>query len=97
MFHTCWDRVKAFHQRSATIAVAHFVTWVGLGMEALFMFPDVASSVGLAQYVPPAWAGPYTIGIAVITIAARLRGLVAARNREEEGQDHARVPLDPNS
>jgi hypothetical protein len=70
-----WDKIKAFHRRSMTIALAHGLAWLGLGMEALMQFPDVANAVGLAQYVPPVYLGRYTIAIAVLTLAARLRSL----------------------
>lgn len=68
-----WDRIKAFHRYSETVALAHALTWVGLFMEALVQFPDVAQSVGLSAVVPPAYLGRYTIVIAGLTLFARLR------------------------
>jgi hypothetical protein len=68
-----WERIKAFHRHSETVALAHAMTWLGFVMEALSQFPDVAQSVGLASVVPPAYLGHYTLGIAGLTLYARLR------------------------
>jgi len=71
-----WERIKRFHNYSVTVGFAHALTWVGVAMEALYQFPDVASSVGLATYVPPAYLGRYTMVLAALTLAARLRHYV---------------------
>jgi hypothetical protein len=68
-----FEKIKAFHQYSCTVGLAHAMTWLGLGMEALAEFPDVASSVGLQAVVPPAYLGHYTLVIAGLTLAARMR------------------------
>jgi hypothetical protein len=70
-----WQKILQFHWNSLTVAWAHFLAWVGVAMEALYQFPDVAQSVGLAQVVPPAYLGRYTFVIAALTLAARLRTL----------------------
>jgi len=70
-----WTKIKAFHWNSLTVAWSHILAWVGVVMEALYQFPDVAQSLGLAQYVPPAYLGRYTFAIAALTLGARLRTL----------------------
>lgn len=67
-----WDKIVKWHKNSETILLAHGMAWLGAGMEALRQFPDVAQSVGLQQYVPPAYLGMYTLGIAGLTLMARL-------------------------
>jgi hypothetical protein len=68
-----WERIKKFHRYSETVGLAHALTWVGVAMEGLAQFPDVAASSGLAAIVPPAYLGHYTIAIAGLTLFARLR------------------------
>ena len=68
-----WERIKAFHRYSETVGLAHALGWLGMAMEGLAEFPDVANSVGLASVVPPASLGHYTLVIAGLTLFARLR------------------------
>ena len=70
-----WTRIKAFHRYSLTVGLAHVLAWLGTAMEGLYLFPDVAQSVGLASVVPPAYLGHYTLAIAALTLGARLRTL----------------------
>jgi hypothetical protein len=70
-----WTKIKAFHWNSLTVAWSHFLMWVGLAQEALYQFPDVAQQVGLASVVPPSYLGHYTLGIAFLTLGARMRTL----------------------
>lgn len=70
-----WHYTKSACFHSVTMALHYVVFAAGVALEALFQFPDVASSVGLAQYVPTQWAGWYTIAIAGLTLAARLRSI----------------------
>ena len=66
-------QIKHFCRYSETLALHYALLIVGVVWEVLTMVPDVANSVGLAQAVPPAYIGPYTIAIAVLTIVVRLR------------------------
>jgi len=70
-----WDRLKHVHGHSLTVAYGHLLIWVGVAMEALDMFPDVAQSLGLQQIIPPQFLGVYTITLAALTILARVRSL----------------------
>ena len=81
-----WEKVKAFHKYSETVALAHALGWLGLAMEALAQFPDVASSVGLATFVPPAYLGKYTLALAGLTLFARLRRFSEPDHKDN---DHA--------
>lgn len=70
-----WEKIKAWCMHSETVALHYVLAVVGVVVAALLQFPDVASSVGLAQYIPTSFVGYYTFGIAIITIAVRLRGV----------------------
>lgn len=70
---TIIEKIKAFHRYSETVGLAHALIWIGVAMEAVVQFPEVAQSVGLASVVPPAYLGVYTWVIAGLTLMARLR------------------------
>jgi hypothetical protein len=86
MERVMWERLKRFHRYSETVALAHALGWLGLFMEAIAQFPDVASTVGLASIVPPAYLGKYTIVIAGLTLFARLRRFSEPDHKDN---DHA--------
>ena len=71
------DTIKTFCRRSLTIAWSYVLALMGALMAALpyavdiMASPDVASAVHDA--LPAHWVGLYTIGIAVVTYAVRLR------------------------
>jgi hypothetical protein len=67
--------ISNYFHNSLTVAWAHALAVIGLGMEALIQFPDVAQNVGLAQVIPPNYLGRYTLGIAGLTLLARLRSI----------------------
>ncbi len=68
-------RIKWACFHSVTVAVSYGLTAVGLFMEGLAQFPDIAQQYNLAQYVPPAYLPWYTWGIAAIVFLSRLRGI----------------------
>jgi hypothetical protein len=68
-----WASISNYFHTSLTVAWAHALAVLGLGMEALNQFPDVAQNVGLSSIIPPKYFGMYTIGIAGLTLLARLR------------------------
>lgn len=84
-----WQKLKVFHLYSETVLLAHVLGWVGVAMEALYQFPDVASSVGLASVVPPAYLGRYTMVIAMLTLGARLRNFHGTDHNQDRNHDHA--------
>lgn len=78
-----WHYTKRACFHSVTMALHYVVLAAGVALEALLQFPDVASSVGLAAYVPTAWAGWYTLAIAGLTLAARLRSLLWKKDHDD--------------
>lgn len=77
-------RLACLCRYSETLALHYLLFGVGAVFEMLVMFPDVASSVGLAQFVPPAYLGYYTMAIAGLTIVARMRRFY----QPDEDRDH---------
>jgi hypothetical protein len=83
------DHIRRFCRDSETLFLHYVLFIAGMALEAITMFPDVAASVGLVQVVPPAYLGLYTMGIAALTIFARLR-------RFYEDNDHG-LPSGPSA
>ncbi len=85
MTHVFWDRLKAFCFRSLTIAWSYLL---GLAGAALARIDDLAALVGDAAFTQqvqaligadPKAIGKYLSLAALITIASRLRGVIAAK------------------
>ena len=77
-----------FH--SLTVAVTYFLAAVGIVMEGLAQFPDVAAQYNLAQYVPPQYLGYYTWAVAAIVFLSRLRGVYQVFEETEHAHDDSR-------
>lgn len=72
-------KLKALCLNSSTIAWSYVMGAGGFVIEAISDIPDIMTTVGLQQYVPPQWLGRYTLLIAALTWLARIRGIIAAR------------------
>lgn len=70
------DRLWRVSYRSLTIAWSYALAAIGLWLEVAPILADILP--GVADYVPPAWAGRYTLAIAIITFAARMRTIRGA-------------------
>jgi hypothetical protein len=69
------DGVRRLCFHSATIAWSYGLATLSATMELMVQFPDVSSSLGLSQFVPPQYLGRYTFAIAALTLLARLRSI----------------------
>lgn len=72
-------KLKAICLNSSTIALTYIMGVGAVALEAISSLPDIMTTVGLQQYVPPQWLGRYTLLIAALTWLARIRGIIAAR------------------
>jgi len=76
---------------STTLLLHSGLVGASVVMQAMVEFPDVATSVGLQQFIPPAHLPAYTMAIAGCTIVARLRRLPPA-----QGNTNAPDPAGPS-
>jgi hypothetical protein len=83
--HHC--KVACFH--SATVAVGYAGVVASAAVEAVLQFPDVATTLGLQQYVPPKYAGLFMFGLSALTLLARFRTILW------KDQDHGPDHVDP--
>jgi hypothetical protein len=73
------DTIKSFCRRSLTIAWAYVLAAAGVLMQALPSVLDLLGAPEVSEAIKAVLPGPavsvYTIGIAVVTYAARMRSL----------------------
>jgi hypothetical protein len=84
----CWLHCKRLSFGSLTMAWTYFMFAASAFMELLFQVPDVAAQFGFHDWVPPRWMPWYTAGMAVITLAARMRSIIWRDDRIEEYVRH---------
>jgi len=87
MFNTVFNK---WLRGSSTLLLHSVLVVASVVMQAMVEFPDVATSVGLQQFVPPAHLPAYTMAIAICTIVARLRRL------PPQGNSNASDPAGPS-
>ena len=92
-----WGCIWCSSFRSLTVLWSYVLAAGAVIMEARAQFPDVATSVGLAQYVPPNWLPKYTFAIAVLTLLARMRTLFRhVEHREDSDAGSVGQPFQHN-
>lgn len=91
-----WHRVKCLCLHSLTMGWSYFLLFASTILELIFQIPDVWNTLegsGLTQYIPPHWLPWFTGAIALITIAARLRGILYGGNDARSSRfDHLPDP-----
>jgi hypothetical protein len=76
-----WDRIKAFCLNSLTVAWGYLLAIAGAAMQVFDVVADALDDPGIKDQISAAVGGdPKTVGrimlgISVVTILARLRGL----------------------
>lgn len=93
--------LKYLHERlafsSLTVWWSYFLLLMSSGWEMIEQFPDVASSLGLLQYIPPDIAPKFVFCMAAITLLVRVRTIRISREEHNQRDDHERDNNDAQS
>lgn len=88
-----WKKIKWASLGSLTVGWSYALFVASALMELVFQLPDIATEFGLNSWVPPRWLPWYTAAMALITLMARLRGIMWQR---DPAQEFMRRMDDPN-
>jgi len=84
-------KVACFH--SITVAACYVGILLSAGFEVILQVPDLATTLGLQQYVPSQYVPLWVFAMAAISLAARLRSIV---QRKTDAQSDPGVrPINP--
>lgn len=67
-------KVACFH--SLTVFVCYVGMVLSAGLEALLQFPDLATTLGLQQYVPAKYVPLFVFVMAGLSLAGRMRSIM---------------------
>lgn len=69
------EKLKAWCRHSLTIAWARSLYVAGVALEVAAQCADFLTAIGAGAFVPPKYAGVYTVVLAAVTEFARRRSL----------------------
>ena len=85
---TYWHYIKCACLHSLTVGWAYLLIVVPVAVDLITSIPDIASSIGIQQYIPPSWLLYYTSAIGIITLIARLRSILKGMQHVRDFGEH---------